>query len=246
MSLRTRMTLAAVAVGAVAAAVWLVSLYRTPPNNTVTLVLNAAVGDQPLIFNKYLYTNPGGTEKFRIRKFRFYISNIKLYGKEGEHIETDSYHLARFDNEQTAFSIVLKGVALSELNKVAFSIGVDPAANTSLEPTGDLDPNSQMAWNWEVGYKFVVLEGGIRINELVRPLVYHVGFNESRRDLVFDAPDAVVLSDGRKIHFTVDTMKLFVGTSRINMAKIQSVKFDKDDARMFADNYQKMIIATWE
>jgi hypothetical protein len=245
MPLRTRITITLVAIGAMVAVGWLVLLYRTPPNNTVTLVLNATVGSPPLIFNEYIYTNPGGSEKFKIRDFRFYISNIKLSGKEGEYVEDASYHLARFDNEKTAYVIVLKDVGLSELNKVALSIGVDPDANTSLESIGDLDPNSQMAWNWEVGYKFVLLEGGILINDQMRPLVYHIGFSENRRDLVFDAPDRTVLSDGKKIRFNVDVMKFFASGSKIDMTKIPSVKLDKNDARLFAENYQKMIKATW-
>jgi hypothetical protein len=246
MLVKTRTMLALAALGAVAVIIALVSLYRTPPNNTVTLVLNATVGDQPLVFNKFIYTNPGGVEKFRIRDFRFFVSNIKLSGKGTAYIETDSYHVARFDNSKNEFEIVLKDVELTEVKKITLSIGVDAKANTSLTFAGDLDPNSQMAWNWKVGYKFVLLEGGIRINEEVRPLVYHVGFSENRRDFVFDAPDAIPLSNGKKIRFAVDAMKLFTGTSKINMAELQSIKFDKSDARLFAENYKTMIVATWE
>jgi hypothetical protein len=246
MSIQMRMVFAAVVLIVVAAGVWLAFLYRAPQNNTVTLVFKARVGDQPLVFNKYNYANPGGPGEFKIRDFRFYISNIKLYGAESEHVEPNSYHLARFDNEQTAFSIVLEDVVLNEINKIRLSIGVDPPANSSIEPVGDLDPNSKMAWNWEVGYKFVLLEGVIRINNQMHPLVYHIGFEENRRDLEFDVPESVSLSDGKKLHFAVDVMKLFMGTSQINIADIQSVKFDKTDARLFANNYQKMIIATWE
>lgn len=243
---RSRKILGAVILTAAASILGLAWLYLTPPNNSIELVFNAMVGDQPLEFNKFLYRNPGGDEKFRVRNFRFYVSNIKLYGKEGEYIEGDSYHLARFDNSTKSYTITLKDVRLSELTKIELSIGVDESANTSIKSIGDLDPNNLMAWNWKVGYKFVLLEGAIRIDGKLRPLVYHIGFSENRRDLVFSAAEGVKLNDGKKIQFTVDVMKLFVGVSNIDMATIQSVKFDKNDARLFADNYRKMINVNWQ
>jgi hypothetical protein len=242
---RNRILLVAFVFLAFIAVTAVVLLDRKPPSNTVTLVFNATVGERPLVFNAYEYTNPGGGEAFKIRDFRFYVSNLKLRGKEGEFIEKDSYHLARFDNEERSYWITLNGVALSEVTQVSFSIGVDAAANTSLQPRGDLDPNNQMAWNWEVGYKFLLLEGGIRVAGELRPLVYHIGFSENRRELDFVAPRPIALDENGTIAFHVDAMKLFTGTTIVDMTKIPSVKFDKGDARLFADNYRNMISANW-
>ena len=77
------------------------------------------------------------------------------------------------------------------MRSISFGIGVDAAANTSIQSRGDLDPNSQMAWNWKVGYKFVLFEGGMKLNAdgVQKPLVYHVGFNENMRRLKFDLTD---------------------------------------------------------
>jgi len=62
---------------------------------------------------------------------------------------------------------------------------VDPAANGSVAPVGDLDPNGRMAWSWDVGYKFVLFEGGLVLADTQYPLVYHVGFNENYTPLSF-------------------------------------------------------------
>ncbi|MGK0190655.1 MAG: hypothetical protein ACI9R3_006485 [Verrucomicrobiales bacterium] len=233
--------LAAVGVG-----VGIFSVYGSRPNHTVKLVFTAKVGDALLDFNKFAYTNPAGSEKFRIRNFRFYISNVKLYGEEGEYVEEESYHLARFDSSNKSYAITLRNVPLSEVRKIALSIGVDAKANTSIKAVGDLDPNSQMAWNWQVGYKFVLLEGSIRVDGQVRPLVYHVGFNENRRDVMFSPPQDIDLNGDESIQFTVDIMKIFTGGSTINMVKLPSVKFDKKDAQSIADNYKVMISANWK
>jgi hypothetical protein len=218
-----------------------VSRFFTVSDKTVRLVFNAEVGGQPLVFNKFVYVNPVGGEKFRIRNFKFYLTNVKLNGKEGQFVEPDSYHLARFDSPDMSYSITLNDVDLSELNKISLSIGIDSKANTSLEMRGDLDPNGQMAWNWKVGYKFVLLEGGIRVDDQVKPLVYHVGFSENRRALDFVFPEKLALRNDTTIQFNVDVMKIFSSKSRLNMAKIHTVKFDKTDSKLIADNYRNMI-----
>jgi hypothetical protein len=220
---------------------WVFLSESSPPNHTIKLVFDAEAGDQPFVLNKFAYNNPGGEGTFQIRDFRFYLSNFKLTGNESTFSEYDSYHLARFDNAENVYSINLENVPLEDLSMVSFSIGVDDKANRSIEPRGDLDPNSQMAWNWEVGYKFVLFEGRIRLDDQMHPLVYHVGFGENVRNLEFELPQEIELHDFQKIHFRVDVMKLFSGVSNINMATLNAVKFDKNDARTLANNYQNMI-----
>ena len=58
-------------------------------------------------------------------------------------------------------NIVLHGVPRRNYERIEFGIGVDAAANRSLQQRGDLDPNGRMAWNWEVSYKFVLFEGAL-------------------------------------------------------------------------------------
>lgn len=226
----------------VALLVW--SLWSSP-SNEVRLVFSAEAEGEKLVYDEFIYTNPGGTEKFKVRDFRFYLSNIELHGKDGSHKVPDSYHLVRFDNKSHTHSIVLQDVPLISLTKVTFSIGVDDTANTSIESKGDLDPNSRMAWNWEVGYKFVLVEGGIKVGEEVRPLVYHIGFGENRRALSFEAPTKQSLNNEPVFHFSVDLLEMFSGDTDLNMAELNTVKFDRADAALIANNYQNMISIDW-
>ena len=49
------------------------------------------------------------------------------------------------------------------------------------------------------------------------------------------------LDASSQVDFDVDVMKLFDSRNRLDMAEISSVKFNKKDARMLADNYGTMI-----
>jgi hypothetical protein len=209
---------------------------------TVTLRFIPVVAGEPLEFNKQKYKNPGGGGIFKIRDFRFYISNIRLNAQGAEFVEPDSYHLVRFDDKTGNFSITLKEVPRRSYQRIRFGIGIDESANKSIEMKGDLDPNSRMAWNWEVGYKFVLFEGGLILNDNLMPLVYHVGFGENYRVLEFklDEPD----NGSVDLIFQVDIMAIFNHVKVIDMAATSNVKFDRSDARTLANNYEGMISLT--
>lgn len=211
--------------------------------STIDLTLNfkAMVDNKPLVFNKITYANPGGAGKFKVRDFQFYISNIRLLSPSGEFIEQESYHLARFDNNNSNYTIVLKDMPRREYQTIELSIGVDKIANSSIHIKGDLDPNSRMAWSWDVGYKFVLFEGGILKDDILRPLVYHVGFNENYKSLSFVLKQPLFENNKHIVNFEVDLLKLFSGINNINMSELPSVKFDRKDAKSISDNYKNMI-----
>ncbi|WP_170763655.1 MbnP family protein [Ruegeria lacuscaerulensis] len=220
---------------------WLALGPRQNSSTSVKLTFHAVMGGEPLVYDQFVYSNPGGEGTFRIRDFRFYLSNLSLRGGDDTFAEPDSYHLLRFDNADKTHSISLTDVPLRTVETVRFLIGVDPEANSSIEARGDLDPNSQMAWNWEVGYKFVVFEGGLQIGEDVTPLVYHVGFSENAREVVFTLPPDILADGGEEVHLNVDVGGLFEGTTQINMEALSSVKFNRVDAEALANNYSTMI-----
>ena len=219
-------------------------VYQSAQPGTIKLRFDAVMGDKPLVFNQASYPNPGGPGLFRVRDFQFYLSNVLLHGKKSAYRVPDSYHLARFDNSSTSYQIDLVNVPQDSYSAVTFSIGIDDVANGSLRSVGDLDPNSRMAWNWEVGYKFLLFEGALIDGDTVRPLVYHVGFNENRKTLRFDLAEGVAPDSSDPLLFTVDVMAVFTGKNTIDMAILPDVKFDRDDARLLAGNYGEMISLT--
>ncbi|MGR3614824.1 MAG: MbnP family protein [Paracoccaceae bacterium] len=244
MTLRTMVRIATliIVLGVVAYGV----CFKTGTNpGPVTLKFTAQMADEPLIFDEFSYLNPGGNGTFRVRDFRVYVSNITLSDGDNTHVVKDSYHLLRFDRDTTDFSVVLPDVPLQTISDVSMSIGIDAAANGSIESRGNLDPNNRMAWNWKIGYKFVLVEGAIKIDGAIQPLVYHVGFSENRRDLSFATPASFTRNDNTPIPFLVDLMKLFTGATVVDMVALPTVKMDKSDAEKLANNYTAMITADW-
>jgi hypothetical protein len=221
-----------------------VYFYQISQPGTVRVRFDAVIGDKPLVFNDARYSNPGGAGMFRIRDFQFFISNIDLHSEKGVYRVPDSYYLARFDNSSTSYQIDLANVPQDWYSAITFSLGVDEVANGSIISVGDLDPNSRMAWNWEVGYKFLLFEGALIDGDTIRPLVYHVGFNENRKTLRFNLPEEVAPDSSDALLFTVDVLALFTGKNTVDMVALPNVKFDRDDARLLAGNYGTMISLT--
>jgi hypothetical protein len=211
----------------------------------MTLNFHPFVGPEPLILNESRYSNPGGEGHFKVRDFQFFLSNIRLVSATGAYVESDSYHLVRFDGDEPGFVIVLHGVPRRPYERIEFGIGVDAAANRSLKQRGDLDPNGRMAWNWEVGYKFVMFEGSLQHGNASDPLVYHVGFEENYRPISTVLPRKPL--DGRpaRLDFRVDVTRLFQGSTNIDMAALPSVKFDRGDAALVARNFAALVRPMW-
>lgn len=106
---------------------------------------------------------------------------------------------------------------------------------------GDVDPNGRMAWNWEVGYKFVLFEGGLQLGIRRIPLVYHVGFDENYAEVTIPL-DATLFEGGEvTLDLCADVLRIFTGGQTVDMSELSDVKFDRDDARLLAQNYATMV-----
>jgi hypothetical protein len=220
-------------------------LHRLAQPVELALYFHPFVGPEPLVFNEARYPNPGGEGRFKVRDFQFFLSNIRLVNATGAYTEPDSYHLVRFDGEDPVFGIVLHGVPRRNYERIEFGIGVDAAANRSLASRGDLDPNGRMAWNWEVGYKFVLFEGALLRGNATNSLVYHVGFEENYRLISTELQRRPLESRPARLDFQVDILRLFRGATNVDMATLPSVKFDRADAALLARNFAAMVKPMW-
>ena len=216
-------------------------IYRGEQPGELALYFHPFVGREPLELNQSSYANPGGAGRFKVRDFQFFLCNIRLVSPTGAFVEPDSYHLVRFDGEEPGFVIVLHQVPRRKYQRIEFGIGVDPTANRSLRQRGDLDPNGRMAWNWEVGYKFVLFEGTLHRGETNDPLVYHVGFAENYRPMSIELHRDLQDIRPARLDFRVDLLRLFQGATNIDMAALSSVKFDRGDAALLGGNFAGMI-----
>ncbi|NMP15180.1 MbnP family protein [Thalassotalea sp. Y01] len=207
---------------------------------SLTIRFYPYMGDKPLLLNEQIYPNPGGPGQFKIRDLQLFISNVQLQNGQQQYSQKDSYHLLRFDNEQGYFDIVIDDVAVQQFDTLQMGIGVDDTANGSIVFAGDLDPNGRMAWNWQVGYKFLLLEGSLQTEQESIPLVYHIGFDESYTKIQFAMPEANAFSD-HIIELKVNVYQLFDQQQPVNMADISTVKFDPDNVKTIAKAFPQLI-----
>jgi len=206
----------------------------------LTLRFYPFIGDKPLVLNNEKYNNPGGEGLFTIRDFQFFISNIELTNSNNSYTEQESYHLARFDLGTAYYEIIIPEISVNHLQKLVVNVGIDNKANGAIVIAGDLDPNSRMAWNWQVGYKFLLLEGSLFTQNKKRPLVYHIGFNESYTRLDFPLNLNTVSKDDI-IEFKVDILALFNLVKPIDMNETPTVKFDPEDVAKIASGFRHFI-----
>jgi hypothetical protein len=219
------------------------SIYLVRVAHPVSLLLrlHAAVGDETLVLDEARYVNPGGPGSFKIRDFQFFLSNIALVAGSTQYLEPDSYHLVRFDDDDGVYELVLPELPREDYLRLEFGIGVDAAANGSIESVGDLDPNGRMAWSWDVGYKFVLVEGGLVIDDTQYPLVYHVGFDENYVPLSIELDETLFEQRNPVLDLRVDLLRMFAGKQTVDMTVLSNVKFDRNDARLLANNYADMV-----
>lgn len=216
---------------------------RPDPVVRVTLRVHPLIGAEPLVLGRARYPNPGGEGTFTIRDFQFFLSNVRLASDGGDFREAESYHLARFDGDEAVFRIELGEVPRRAYDRVEFAIGVDSAANSSIEALGDLDPNGRMAWGWEIGYKFVLVEGGLELADGLVPLVYHVGFDENYTARSVPLETSSFDGESATIDLCADLLTMFTGVETVDLGELPSVTFDGDDSRLLARNWAGMVSA---
>lgn len=199
------------------------------------------VGDEPLVLERARYANPGGEGFFKVRDFQFFVSNIRLISDSAEFAEPESYHLARFDGDDGTHVIIIDDIPREDYDRIELGIGVDPDTNGTMASVGELDPNGRMAWSWETGYKFVLVEGALAVGDTQYPVVYHVGFDENYKKMSFELGEP--LFDGAEVEvgFRVDLLQMFSGVETVDMVALSNVKFDHADAKLLADNYAHMV-----
>lgn len=217
---------------------------QTTPGKIVISFDNRINGD-PLELNPVnKYTNPHGDD-FRIEKFKYYISNVKLRNKKdhSHFTEAESYHLISPDQESHIKSFELE-VPAGEYDLIEFSVGVDPDKNTSLSYDGDLDPNNSMAWDWEAGYKFLVMEGKYytpATGSAGGGLVFHIGENKNYKSFALPLAEGssglkVSPSLEKTITVTVAIEEMWKAPHLINFNEVNEAMFG-ENASKIAENY---------
>ena len=190
---------------------------------TVTIVFNNTVNKQALVLNDSTYTNLFG-EQYRLSKFKYYISGIRLFNAQKKWIVKQAYYLIN----QSIDSSLQLNIALQEnsYDSIAFLLGVDSARNTSGAQRGALDPLNDMFWTWQSGYIMQKLEGTSPQSSLVNNKIeYHIGgysgANSVLKQVVLPFPYSSLLAIKRGsnsiIHINADVNHFWSGVVDIKI-----------------------------
>ena len=222
---------------------------KTNETEKITLELEFFVKDQPLKLLEEYQNNLN--QRYLLESFKFYLSNLEFESATTSEIfkVEDSYYLFSAARETNVFQREIE-IKKGEFSKMSFSIGVDSIKNTSLDNTGDLDINNSMAWDWNTGYKFVVMEGKY-FNDISNPnsfipLVFHIGLNQNYKTttLSFDAINekGFFSTASKKIVLRVDLDDFFSSPNQIDFNETNSV-MGKGKSALLSENYQENFIS---
>ncbi|MES2704139.1 MAG: MbnP family protein [Bacteroidota bacterium] len=239
---------------AMAAAILPACTKRPNPANTskstVKMELNSVAGGSGLTLNSQWYQNEHG-DSFKVTKFNYYISNIRLNGNDVSYTEAESYHLFQ-QSDASSSSFDLKDVPYGQYSSITFMIGVDSMRNVSGAQTGALDPVNGMFWTWSTGYIMVKFEGVSPKSAQPGNIVeYHAGgftgANSTLRTVTLNLPTPITVgADGENhVHLTADILKLFKSPNVFDFAVTNSVMLPGDNGRKFADNYANMFTVSF-
>ncbi|HET8860043.1 MbnP family protein [Marivirga sp.] len=184
-----------------------------------------------------MYENIAGN-RFSLRLWRTYISDVKLLKSDGEiYSVPNSYHLIEPQN-LNRFTLNLSDIPTGTYESIQYYIGVTDEENLSGQLVGDLDPSNNMAWNWTTGYKFIRMDGEFEDNEgNRRGVVVHIGTNENLKLQSFTFQNPLILgqSEGH-ILFELDLLEAFKSPHTIDFEVLNDFQFN-NEADLIGENY---------
>lgn len=209
----------------------------SPDDGNVHLEITHQTGDESLELHK-TYTNAYGND-FKVTQLKYFISNIGfVQGEDTTYVPKPyAYHLVTATGN-TTYTIEMQDIAEGHYDHMFFSIGVDQSANHDISRNeGDLDPGGAdgMIWNWDTGYKFMVLEGEYTVNNEPEYFVFHVGHNENYKRYGFRKSINIQNGEVTTIAMKADVQQLFTGPNTINLEETNTAH--GNNAGIIAENY---------
>lgn len=217
-----------------------------PSKNNVTITFKNIVNGAPMILRDTSYLNPF-EEPYTIKKFKYYISNVRLNYKGGYFKEINSYHLID-QNKITSLSFSFKAKN-QNYGSISFLLGVDSVRNISGAQTGALDPTNDMFWTWNSGYVMAKMEGNSSSSALVNNMFeYHIGGfageNKVLKTITLQFPGGQPLkvSDKNisKIMITADANAWWQKPNEIRIASSPGITSPGLLAKKISENYCNM------
>jgi hypothetical protein len=144
------------------------------PAVDITLSFNHLVDNEPVIMDDIRYKNALDQE-FSIKTIKYFISEIKLYRKDGSALSFDDIHYIDQRTSETLYHTLSKKVPLGEYTGISFVHGLSPTENITGRFTEP--PESLMEWPMMMGggYHYMKLEGEYRTQGATSFFNFHSG-----------------------------------------------------------------------
>lgn len=220
-------------------AIWGCDTPQPAVSNQIALNLAMQFDGQPLVLADKQYQNANG-DVFTVERFQFYLSNVKFKNSitRDSFAVPNSYHLVVRKENTHLFELPFE-VPAGKYDMVEFAVGVDPKRNLSTDQVGDLDPSNNMAWDWNTGYKFVLLEGRLfPPSGSPRGLVFHIGGDENYRIIRLPLSTTIDIRNRAQNNIAIDVevSAMFNAPNVINLNR-QSTVMMGPIATQVANNY---------
>ncbi len=224
----------------------------TTDTGKVFLEFFNVVGGSNLNLNNQWYRNESG-DSFRVSRFNYYISNIRLSGDNGAvYREPESYHLVEQSATPGQPTFHVNSVPAGRYNSITFLIGVDSARNVSGAQSGDLDPVLGNFWSWNTGYIMLKFEGVSPQAPTTngRVVIHTGGFSGANNvlkevTLPFENPIEVTRNQVPHIHLQADVQRLFGAPNPIGFSQVHTIHMPGAAAKRIAEKYADMFSVTY-
>lgn len=182
-------------------------------------------------------------DTFSIQELKFYISSVGLKActcrsPASVYLEKQ-YTLIDAVGKQGLNTNGKEGIFEEGVyDTLVLGLGVDKEANRTIQFEGDLNPNGDMAWDWNTGYKFLSFVGKHYAGSTVSGLVYHIGTDSNFRMIKIPWQNGIDVRSDKEVRLLVkvDVLELFHAPHRIDFDVLNEAMFGPE-ASLVADNY---------
>lgn len=216
--------------------------------DSLKMNFEAEASGQAVAYSTEKYVTEAGNE-ISIDRIKIYISNVLLINTSDNSSfkEPDSYHLISLNSDNTFDTFTLNSIPNGlEFNQIKFAVGVDTDKNFSLDNLGDLDPANDMAWNWDTGYKFLLLEGTYypKGGSENKGLIIHIGHDRNYREMTINLNKQVSINGTANVDVILDALAPLNGPNIIDLTDNSSYR-GQATSDVIADNYSANLIKSY-
>lgn len=218
-------------------------------SGTVSINLNAVINDEDLVLETKTFLNPLD-ESFTVKRFAFYLSNIKLLKDNGESYSIPNSYILYDKSKPNFNNVSFSNIPLGNYTGLEFTFGIDSVRNYSGAGDGALDPINGMYWTWNTGFINLKFEGEWMAPDTNLVFIYHLGgFREPYYSYRAAEPDNnipfnIKSNENTTIYIDADLNKFFGDFQPLSFSQNQvimdpsslSAKLSTNCARMFKVN----------